>query len=126
MIIRLCFIIIMLVNNKALNQDKPKVGLEIHQQLDSRNKLFCNCKIVDSTEHDFTFLRILHPTQSEMGSYDQAALFESKKIKTVKYLSSKNSNCLIESDEEPPTMLVGHQLIRKRHFCQSLELRIIF
>ena len=104
MIIRLCFIII-LVNNKALNQDKLKVGLEIHQQLDSRNKLFCNCKIVDSTEHDFTFRRILHPTQSEMGSYDQAALFESKKIKTVKYLSSKNSNCLIESDEEPPKMV---------------------
>ena len=105
MIIRLCFIIIILVNNKALNQDKLKVGLEIHQQLDSRNKLFCNCKIVDSTEHDFTFRRILHPTQSEMGSYDQAALFESKKIKTVKYLSSKNSNCLIESDEEPPKMV---------------------
>lgn len=105
MIIRLCFIIIILVNNKALNQDKLKVGLEIHQQLDSRNKLFCNCKIVDSTEHDFTFRRILHPTQSEMGSYDQAALFESKKIKTVKYLSSKNSNCLIESDEEPPIMV---------------------
>jgi glutamyl-tRNA(Gln) amidotransferase subunit E len=105
MIIRLCFIVIILVNNKALNQDKLKVGLEIHQQLDSRNKLFCNCKIVDSTEHDFTFRRILHPTQSEMGSYDQAALFESKKIKTVKYLSSKNSNCLIESDEEPPKMV---------------------
>lgn len=103
MIIRLCFIIILV--NKALNQDKLKVGLEIHQQLDSRNKLFCNCKIVDSTEHDFTFRRILHPTQSEMGSYDQAALFESKKIKTVKYLSSKNSNCLIESDEEPPKMV---------------------
>jgi glutamyl-tRNA(Gln) amidotransferase subunit E len=40
-----------------------------------------------------------------MGSYDQAALFESKKIKTVKYQSSKISNCLIESDEEPPMMV---------------------
>jgi glutamyl-tRNA(Gln) amidotransferase subunit E len=40
-----------------------------------------------------------------MGSYDQAALFESKKIKTVKYQASKNSNCLIESDEEPPLMV---------------------
>lgn len=91
-----------MVSNDALTQDKHKVGLEIHQQLDSKNKLFCNCKIADSTEHDFTFKRILHPTQSEMGSYDQAAIFESKKIKTVKYLSSRNSNCLIESDEEPP------------------------
>jgi glutamyl-tRNA(Gln) amidotransferase subunit E len=94
-----------LVNNEPTAHDKLKVGLEIHQQLDSKNKLFCNCKTVDSTEHDFTFKRILRPTQSEMGSYDQAALFESKKIKTVKYQSSKNSNCLIESDEEPPMMV---------------------
>ncbi len=94
-----------MVNNEAFAHDKTKVGLEIHQQLDSKNKLFCNCEIVDSTEHDFTFKRILRPTQSEMGSYDQAALFESKKIKTVKYQSSKNSNCLIESDEEPPMMV---------------------
>jgi len=93
-----------------MNQDKHKVGLEIHQQLDSKNKLFCNCKIVDSTDHDFTFKRILHPTQSEMGTYDQAALFESKKIKTVKYLSSKNSNCLIESDEAPPEMVNAEAL----------------
>jgi glutamyl-tRNA(Gln) amidotransferase subunit E len=105
MIISRCIIVILLVNNKAMDHDKLKVGLEIHQQLDSKNKLFCNCEIVDSTEHDFTFRRILHPTQSEMGSFDQAALFESKKIKTVKYLSSKNSNCLIESDEEPPKMV---------------------
>lgn len=94
-----------MVNNEPTAHDKLKVGLEIHQQLDSKNKLFCNCKTVDSTEHDFTFKRILRPTQSEMGSYDQAALFESKKIKTVKYQSSKNSNCLIESDEEPPMMV---------------------
>jgi glutamyl-tRNA(Gln) amidotransferase subunit E len=99
-----------LVSNDALTQDKHKVGLEIHQQLDSKNKLFCNCKIADSTEHDFTFKRILHPTQSEMGSYDQAAIFESKKIKTVKYLSSRNSNCLIESDEEPPEMVNAEAL----------------
>ena len=99
-----------MANNDAKNLDKHKVGLEIHQQLDSKNKLFCNCRIVDSTEHDFTFKRILHPTQSEMGAYDQAALFESKKIKTVKYLSSKNSNCLIESDEEPPEMVNAEAL----------------
>ena len=91
-----------MVKSEPTAHDKLKVGLEIHQQLDSKTKLFCNCKTVDSTEHDFTFNRILRPTQSEMGSYDQAALFESKKIKTVKYQSSRISNCLIESDEEPP------------------------
>lgn len=91
-----------MVKNETIAQDKLKVGLEIHQQLGSKNKLFCDCKINDSNEYDFTFKRNLRPTQSEMGSYDQAALFESKKIKTVKYQSSKNANCLIESDEEPP------------------------
>jgi glutamyl-tRNA(Gln) amidotransferase subunit E len=94
-----------LVKHETSVQDKLKVGLEIHQQLDPKNKLFCNCNITDSTRYDFTFKRNLRPTQSEMGSYDQAALFESKKIKTVKYQSSKYSNCLIESDEEPPLMV---------------------
>jgi glutamyl-tRNA(Gln) amidotransferase subunit E len=99
-----------LVKSEIIPQDKLKVGLEIHQQLGSKNKLFCDCKIIDSNEYDFTFKRNLRPTQSEMGSYDQAALFESKKIKTVKYQSSKNANCLIESDEEPPKMVNNEAL----------------
>ena len=99
-----------MVKSEIIPQDKLKVGLEIHQQLGSKNKLFCDCKIIDSNEYDFTFIRNLRPTQSEMGSYDQAALFESKKIKTVKYQSSKNANCLIESDEEPPKMVNNEAL----------------
>ncbi|MDW0176250.1 MAG: Glu-tRNA(Gln) amidotransferase subunit GatE [Nitrososphaeraceae archaeon] len=99
-----------MVKSETIAQDKLNVGLEIHQQLGSKNKLFCDCKINDSNEYDFTFKRNLRPTQSEMGSYDQAALFESKKIKTVKYQSSKNANCLIESDEEPPKMVNNEAL----------------
>lgn len=99
-----------MVKRETIAHDKLNVGLEIHQQLGSKNKLFCDCKINDSNEYDFTFKRNLRPTQSEMGSYDQAALFESKKIKTVKYQSSKNANCLIESDEEPPKMVNNEAL----------------
>ncbi|MDW0172748.1 MAG: Glu-tRNA(Gln) amidotransferase subunit GatE [Nitrososphaeraceae archaeon] len=99
-----------MIKSETIAQDKLNVGLEIHQQLGSKNKLFCDCKINDSNEYDFTFKRNLRPTQSEMGSYDQAALFESKKIKTVKYQSSKNANCLIESDEEPPKMVNNEAL----------------
>lgn len=110
-----------MVNNGKSAKNRLKVGLEIHQQLDTKNKLFCNCEIVDATEHDFTFKRNLRPTRSEMGSYDQAALFESKKIKLIKYQSSKNSNCLIESDEEPPVEVNTEALEVVLTLCLSLH-----
>jgi len=110
-----------LVNNGKSAKNRLKVGLEIHQQLDTKNKLFCNCEIVDATEHDFTFKRNLRPTRSEMGSYDQAALFESKKIKIIKYQSSRNSNCLIESDEEPPVAVNTEALEVVLTLCLALH-----
>jgi len=110
-----------LVNNGKSAKNRLKVGLEIHQQLDTKNKLFCNCEIVDATEHDFTFKRNLRPTRSEMGTYDQAALFESKKIKIIKYQSSRNSNCLIESDEEPPVEVNTEALEVVLTLCLALH-----
>ena len=108
-------------SNGKSAKNRLKVGLEIHQQLDTKNKLFCNCKIVDDTEHDFTFSRNLRPTRSEMGSYDQAALFESKKIKIINYQSSRNSNCLIESDEEPPVEVNTEALKIVLRVCLALH-----
>lgn len=110
-----------MVSNAKSAKNRLKVGLEIHQQLDTKNKLFCNCKIVDDTEHDFTFSRNLRPTRSEMGSYDQAALFESKKIKIINYQSSRNSNCLIESDEEPPVEVNTEALKIVLRVCLALH-----
>ena len=110
-----------MVNNGKSAKNRLKVGLEIHQQLDTKNKLFCNCEIVDATEHDFTFKRNLRPTRSEMGTYDQAALFESKKIKIIKYQSSRNSNCLIESDEEPPVEVNTEALEVVLTLCLALH-----
>jgi len=80
-----------------------KVGLEIHQQLDTSKKLFCNCpnKISDKVP-EFTVLRKLRPTQSEMGEVDQAALFEFGKGKNIVYESPPGTSCLVELDEEPP------------------------
>ena len=60
-----------------------KMGLEIHQQLNSQHKLFCPCK-TELVDDDFDELvqRKLRPTQSELGEIDRAALQESLLIHT--------------------------------------------
>jgi len=78
-----------------------KVGLEIHQQLNTPTKLFCRCK---KFEEGFTntMYRTLRPTQSELGKIDQAARFEFEKDLTIKYEIGEDSSCLVELDDEPP------------------------
>lgn len=80
-----------------------KVGLEIHQQLSTSAKLFCGCKLeLFKGDPDFTFLRRLRPTQSELGQVDPAAFFEFQKGIKVKYEATRDTSCLVEMDEEPP------------------------
>jgi glutamyl-tRNA(Gln) amidotransferase subunit E len=80
-----------------------KAGLEIHQQLDTREKLFCSCEPkLFKEEPEFTFLRRLRPTQSELGQVDSAALFEFQKETRILYEANNESVCLVEMDEEPP------------------------
>tara|TARA_B100000929_G_scaffold287108_1_gene273254 strand:- start:307 stop:2217 length:1911 start_codon:yes stop_codon:yes gene_type:complete len=79
-----------------------KVGLEIHQQLDTGKKLFCGCRTVEDDEYTSKFSRKLRATKSELGKIDPAALFEDTKSKTIVYYANSNSSCLVEKDEEPP------------------------
>ncbi|TEU05123.1 Glu-tRNA(Gln) amidotransferase subunit GatE [Candidatus Bathyarchaeota archaeon] len=80
-----------------------KAGLEIHQQLDTKTKLFCPCKPqLFKEEPEITFLRRLRPTQSELGQIDPAALFEFQKGAKILYEANKETSCLVEMDEEPP------------------------
>jgi glutamyl-tRNA(Gln) amidotransferase subunit E len=80
-----------------------KVGLEIHQQLDTSAKLFCNCEPeLFKEEPETTFLRRLRPTQSELGQIDPAAYFEFQKGVKILYEATRATSCLVEMDEEPP------------------------
>ena len=79
-----------------------KVGLEIHQQLATNKKLFCNCNPIESDEYSIKFQRKLRASKSELGEFDPAALFESTKSKTIMYYANDESSCLVEQDEEPP------------------------
>lgn len=81
-----------------------KVGLEIHQQLNTSHKLFCNCDTSLNETFHVSLERYLRPSFSELGEVDIAALFEWKKDKKYVYKLPKNS-CLVECDEEPPHLI---------------------
>jgi glutamyl-tRNA(Gln) amidotransferase subunit E len=81
-------------------------GLEIHQQLDTATKLFCSCPTAlrEPEESTRRFRRYLHPTRSELGEIDEAALEESQLDREFEYLAY-DTTCLVEADEEPPRRL---------------------
>ena len=86
----------------SINEIDVKVGLEIHQQLATSKKLFCNCKPIETEEYSIKFQRKLRVAKSELGEYDPAALFEKSKSKSIMYFANPESSCLVEQDEEPP------------------------
>ncbi len=82
-----------------------KVGLEIHQQLNTNTKLFCSCEKFDEDHFQYKARRLLRPTASELGEIDPAARFEFEKGLPIVYLMGRYSSCLVEADEEPPHQL---------------------
>ena len=80
------------------------VGLEVHQQLLTKRKLFCRCPagIYNSSEHHAEVLRHMRPTLSEMGEYDGTALMEFKTRKNIIYLLNNETVCTYEMDDAPP------------------------
>jgi len=80
-----------------------KIGLEIHQQLESTRKLFCNCPpILRQDEPDFQIERKLHIVAGETGDIDEAVKYEASKDRKFIYQGYNDNTCLLEIDESPP------------------------
>ena len=102
-----------------------KVGFEIHQQLSTNHKLFCNCRCLETENYETLFVRRLRPTHSELGRYDSAALFEFKKMRTIKYHVASESSCLVEADEEPPQQMTWEALESALIFSLALHSKVV-
>ena len=101
-------------------------GLEIHQQLDTETKLFCNCptELREPEAAARTFTRYLHPTKSELGEIDEAALEESRVEREFEYLAY-DSTCLVEEDDEPPHRLDAEAQEVALEIVQLLEMDVV-
>ena len=82
-----------------------KSGLEVHQQLKTKEKLFCHCPVgiyQDFEDFDAELIRHMRPTLSEMGTYDGTALMEFKTRKNITYRIKNRTTCTYEVDDTPP------------------------
>lgn len=80
-------------------------GLEVHQQLKTKRKLFCNCPAGHyhkNNEYDAELIRHMRPTLSELGEYDGTALMEFKTKKEIVYRINNQTACTYEVDDTPP------------------------
>ncbi len=91
----------------ALYQELGMIsGVEIHQQLRTRRKLFCRCPAGRYSSHvDAEVLRHMRPTLSELGEYDGTALMEFKTRKEIVYQLNSETVCTYEMDDTPPFMI---------------------
>jgi len=94
---------------KATQADYDRIGfmsgLEVHQQLNTRQKLFCRCPagvFQKPDEFDAELIRHMRPTLSELGEYDGTALMEFKTRKEIVYRISNHTACTYDVDDTPP------------------------
>ncbi|MFA6232785.1 MAG: Glu-tRNA(Gln) amidotransferase subunit GatE [Bacteroidota bacterium] len=101
-------------------------GLEVHQQLLTKSKLFCRCP-AGRYSHEFhaEILRHMRPTLSELGEYDGTALMEFKTKKNIIYRVNKETVCTYEMDDTPPFMMDDEALDTALEISMLADLTLV-
>src|SRR6056297_1550739 len=105
-----------------------KSGLEVHQQLKTKRKLFCRCPagIYHNDEnYDAEVIRHMRPTLSEMGGYDGTALMEYKTRKEIIYRLNNQTACTYEIDDTPPFKMDREALAKALEISLLCKLNIV-
>ena len=99
-----------------------KCGIEIHQQLATETKLFCECPVdLQDEAADYHVERFLSAVAGETGEKDEAARLEAEKSKKFVYNYHNRNNCLVELDEEPPHEMDKEALSTALKFVRMIE-----
>jgi glutamyl-tRNA(Gln) amidotransferase subunit E len=101
-------------------------GLEVHQQLDTKRKLFCRCPAGVRTERvDAEILRHMRPTLSELGEYDGTALMEFKTRKDIVYRLERGTVCTYEIDDTPPFPIDHEAVDLALEVARAMDLNLV-
>jgi glutamyl-tRNA(Gln) amidotransferase subunit E len=101
-------------------------GLEVHQQLRTRTKLFCRCPAGVYVDHyDAEVLRHMRPTLSELGEYDGTALMEFKTRKEIVYQLERGTVCTYEIDDTPPFVIDEEAVRVALEICLLFNLNLV-
>lgn len=117
---------------KATQADYDRIGfmsgLEVHQQLFTRHKLFCRCPAGiyhDNDNYDAELIRHMRPTLSELGEYDGTALMEFKTRKEIVYRINNENACTYDIDDTPPFPIDKEALEISIQISQLSRLNIV-
>ncbi len=103
-------------------------GLEVHQQLKTKHKLFCHCPAGiynNNDDFDAEIIRHMRPTLSELGEYDGTALMEFKTRKKIIYRINNENACTYEIDDTPPFLMNKEALEKALIISLASKLNIV-